>query len=109
MKVNIYAVKDEVALDFPFTFESPNDGMMERIIKGALLTKEPNVINTNIKDKVIYQVGERDTTTGLLKGLTQPLFIKRVAEIRLELIKEVKIAKAEAGEEQPTAEEVCDE
>lgn len=109
MKVNIYAVKDEVALDFPFTFEAPNDGMMERIVKGALLVKEQNVINTNIKDKVIFQVGERDTTTGVINGMAQPLFIKRVSELRIDLIKEIKIAKAEAGEEEPTAEEVCDE
>lgn len=108
MKLNVYSVKDEVAGDHPFTFEAPNDGMMERIVKGALLSKEQNVINTNIKDKVIYLIGTRDTTTGEIKGET-PIFIKRISEIRLDLIKEIKIAKAEAGEKEPTAEEVVDE
>lgn len=106
MKLNVYAVKDEIACEFPFTFEAPNDGMMIRIIKGALLSKEQNVINTDIKDKVIFQVGERDTSTGELKGMV-PLFIKRVSEIRLDLIKEIKIAKAEAGEKEPEAPEVA--
>lgn len=106
MKLNIYSIKDEVAGEHPFTFEAPNDGMMERIVKGALLSKEQNVINTDIKDKVIFCVGERDTSTGVIVG-TEPLFIKRVSEIRLSLIKEIKIAKAEAGDKEPTAEEVA--
>lgn len=103
---NIYSIKDEVAGDHPFTFEAPNDGMMVRIVKGGLLSKEQNVINTDIKDKVIFLVGERNTETGVIKGC-EPLFIKRVSEIRLELIKEIKIAKAEAGDKEPTADEVA--
>ena len=106
MKLNVYSIKDEVAGDHPFTFEAPNDGMMERIVKGALLDKGQNVINTNIKDKVVYLVGERETTTGVITGF-EPLFVKRISEIRLDLIKEIKIAKAEAGDKEPTAEEVA--
>ena len=106
MKTNIYAVKDEVALDFPFIFEAINDGMMKRVVKGALLSKERNVFTDNLKDKVIFQIGERETKTGVITALEQPLFIFSVAELRLELIKEIKIAKAEAGEEHPEAPEV---
>lgn len=106
MKLIIYSIKDEVAGDHPFTFEAPNDGMMERIVKGALLSKEQNVINTNIKDKVIFQVGERESTTGVITGC-EPLFIKRISEIRLDLIKEIKVAKAEAGDKEPNADEVA--
>lgn len=107
MKLNVYSVKDEIACEHPFIFEAPNDGMMERLVKGALLSKEQNVINTNIKDKIIFLVGERETSTGKITGLEQPVFIKRVSEIRLDLIKEIKIAKAEAGDKTPTAEEVA--
>lgn len=109
MKVIIYGVKDTIANDFPFTFESPNEGMMKRIVKGALLSKEQNVINTDIKDKDIFEVGERETTTGVIIGLAAPVFIEHVSNIRLDLIREIKIAKAEAGEKEPAAEEVADE
>lgn len=108
MKLNVYSVKDVIAGDHPFIFEAPNDGMMERIVKGALLSKEQNVINTNLKDKDIFLVGERDTETGEIKGI-MPIFVKHISEIRLALIKEIKIAKAEAGQENPTAEEVVND
>lgn len=106
MKLIIYAVKDTVACDFPITFEAPNEGMMKRLVKGSLLVKEHNVLNTDIKEKDIYEVGERDTTTGVIKGI-EPLFIVHVSELRLELIRDIKIAKAEAGEKEPTADEVA--
>lgn len=107
MKLNIYAVKDNVSGEFTFIFESQNDGTMKRIIKGALLTKEQNVINTDIKDKTIYQVAIRDTMTGVIVGEASPVFVVNVSEVRLDLIKEIKIAKAEAGEDNPEAPEVA--
>ena len=108
MILNIYAVKDSVAGDFPFTFKASNDGMMERVVKGALLSKEQNVFTTDIKDKSIYCIGTYETSTADIKPLS-PVFCCNVNEIRLKLIQEIKIAKQEAGVEQPTAEEVPDE
>lgn len=103
--LNIYSIKDDVAGNFPFIFESPNDGTMVRIIKGAMLDKQPNIMNTDIKDKAVYIVGTRNEHTGVLCQVT-PTFIKHLKAIRDELILEIKTAKAECGEKQPTAEEV---
>ena len=109
MKLIVYGVKDTIANDFPFTFMQTNEGMMKRIVKGALMDKQPNVISSDLKDKDIFELGEFETSTGVIIGLAAPVFVAHVADIRLELIREIKIAKAEAGEEQPTAEEVVDE
>lgn len=106
--LNIYSIKDDVAGTFPFIFESPNDGTMVRIVKGAMLDKQPNIMNTDIKDKSVYIVGTRDEKTGVLCQVT-PTFIKHLKEVRDELILEIKTAKAECGDPEPKADEVCDE
>ena len=106
MKLIVYGVKDTIANDFPFTFMQTNEGMMKRVVKGALMDKQPNVISSNLKEKDIFEIGEFETSTGVLIGLPSPIFVAHVSEIRLELIREIKIAKAEAGDNEPTAEEV---
>ena len=105
MKLNFYAVKDDVAGEFIFFFQVQNDGIMKRVVKGNLLSKERNPFTDDLKDKSIYQLGELETITGVLTPCT-PIFCCSVQEVRLELIKEIKIAKAEAGIEKPNADEV---
>ena len=106
MKLNIYGLKDDVAGEFVFFWQAQNEGMMKRAIKGALLSKEQNPFTTDIKDKSVYELGAIDTLTGQLEAIA-PIFCVRVSEVRLELIKEIKIAKAEAGVAEPNAEEVA--
>lgn len=106
MKLNIYGLKDNVEGEFIFFFQAKNDGLMVRAVKGALLTKEQNHFTTNMKDKDIYNLGEIDTFTGAVEPCT-PVFCTNVNAVRLDLIKEIKIAKAEAGEEKPEADEVA--
>ena len=108
MKLNIYGLKDAVEGEFIFFFQAKNDGMMERAVKGALLTKEQNHFTNNMKDKDLYMIGEIETLTGEIKPST-PVFVNNVNQIRLALINEIKLAKAEAGEEKPEATEVYDE
>ena len=108
MKLKIYGVKDEVVGEMIFVLPSQNDGTMVRAVKGALLVKEPNQINTDIKDKAVYCLGELDTCTGNIEALS-PVYIKRVSEIRQELINEIKVAKMEIGEKEPNADEVVPE
>lgn len=108
MKLNIYGLKDTVEGEFVFFFQAKNDGLMQRAVKGALLVKEQNHFTTNMKDKDVYLLGQIETLTGVIKPCPA-VFVNNVNEIRLELIREIKIAKAEAGEEKPTAEEVVDE
>lgn len=106
MKLTMYGLKDNVTSEFIFFFQSQNEGTMKRIVKGALLDKQPNCFTTDLKDKDVYDLGQIDTQTGVIEPIT-PLFVVHVSEVRLELIREIKIAKAEAGEEKPDANEVA--
>lgn len=106
MLLNIYGLKDNVVGEFIFFFQQQNEGTLKRILKGALLSKEPNCIQTDLKDKSVYELGSINTNTGKIEP-QQPVFVCNISDIRLELIREIKIAKAEAGDENPTAEEVC--
>ena len=106
MQLHFYGVKDDVTGEFVFTYLSQNEGTMKRVVKSALLGKEPNVFTTNLKDKKIYDLGIFDTETGLLVAQAV-VYVCPVSELRLELIREIKIAKQEAGEKEPSADEVC--
>lgn len=108
MVINYYGLKDNVEGEFIFFFQAKNDGIMKRAVKGALIGKEQNHFTTNMKDKDIYLLGEIETKTGIINPCA-PIFCTNINDVRLELIKEIKIAKAEAGDEKPTAEEVADE
>lgn len=108
MKLLIYGLKDNVPGEFIFFFQAQNEGMMKRMVKSSLMTKEQNAFTHNIKDKSIYELGEIETVTGDIKP-EPAIFICGVNEIRLELIKEIKVLKQEAGEEKPDANEVCDD
>lgn len=108
MELKLYGIKDEVVGEIIFFLPSQNDGTMVRAVKGALLVKEPNQINTDIKDKSVYCLGSMDTCTGNITPLS-PVYVKRVSEIRQELVNEIKIAKAEIGEKEPNADEVVGE
>lgn len=104
--LDFYGLKDDVEGGFVFFFQATNEGTMKRVVKSALLGKEPNVFTTNLKDKSIYHLGKIDTDTGVVTPNT-PIFVCGIQTLRLELIQEIKIAKTEAGEEKPEANEVC--
>lgn len=108
MKLFIYGLKDNVEGEFVFTFKCKNDALMERVVKSCLLDKNGNAFTNNIKDKSIYLIGAFETSTGIISPIT-PTFLKELSELRLDLIREIKIAKAEAGEEKPEADEVVDD
>lgn len=108
MKLNMYGLKDCIEGEYIFFFQAKNDGIMKRAVKGSLLTKEQNHFTSNMKDKDIYLLGEIETLTGAIIPCA-PIFCVNVNEVRLELIKEIKIAKAEAGDEKPDAPEVFNE
>lgn len=105
MKHIFYGLKDDITGEFVFTFMSQNDGTMKRVVKSALLGKEPNVFTRDLKDKKIYNLGDFDTETGKLTN-NDVIYVVSVAELRLELIREIKLAKQEAGVQEPNADEV---
>lgn len=106
MKLNMYGLKDNVEGEFIFFFQAKNEGIMKRVVESALLDKNGNHFTANIKDKAIYELGTIETLTGIVVP-TDPIFVCGINEIRLDLIKQIKIAKQEAGVENPTAEEVA--
>ena len=108
MLLNMYGLKDAIEGEFIFFFQAKNDGIMERAVKGALLTKEQNAFTSNMKDKDIYLLGTIETLTGEIKP-SVPVFCTNVNTVRLALINEIKLAKAEAGVDKPEATEVYDE
>lgn len=108
MKLFIFGLKDNVEGEFIFTFKVKNEALMERVVKSCLMDKNGNAFTNNIKDKSIFELGTFETSTGVIKPST-PLFIKELSAIRLDLIREIKIAKAEAGEKKPEAPEVVDD
>lgn len=108
MDLQFYGLKDNATGEFIFFFQSQNDNTALRVIKGALLTKEQNPFTSDIKDKDVYNIGKIDTMTGDIEKHT-PILFKRVSEVRLQLINEIKLAKAEAGDKNPEANEVADD
>lgn len=106
MKLEMYGLKDSVEGEFIFFFQAKNDGIMKRVVESALLSKEPNSFTTNMKDKAIFNLGTIETLTGIVVP-QDPVFICGVNEIRLDLIKQIKIAKQEQGIEKPDAKEVA--
>ena len=106
MKLFMYGVKDNVEGGFVFFFQAINEGIMKRMVKSALLSKEPNFFSTNLKDKSIYCLGSIETETGVIEPLQSPVWAENISQIRLDLIQEIKIAKQEAGDKNPKADEV---
>lgn len=105
MKLEMYGLKDSVEGEFIFFFQAKNDGIMKRAVEGALLDKNGNHFTNNMKDKAIYNIGTIETLTGIIVP-SDPIFICGVNEIRLDLIKKIKLAKQEEGQQNPDAEEV---
>lgn len=108
MKLEMYGLKDSVEGEFIFFFQAKNDGIMKRAVEGALLDKNGNHFTNNMKDKAIYNIGTIETLTGIIVP-SDPIFICGVNEIRLDLIKKIKLAKQEEGQENPDAKEVVDD
>ena len=106
MDLICYGLKDNITGEFVFFFQSQNEGTMKRVVKSALLGKEPNVFTRDLKDKAVYDLGKIDTQTGVITPNSSAVFVINVSEVRLDLIREIKVAKQEAGVE-PNADEVA--
>lgn len=96
MILKLYVVRDEVACDNHVILTEQNDTLLKRNIKAVLMSTDPNYINTNTKDKRVFVSGELDTKTGVITGLPVPQPVFTIEEVRLELIDEINLAKAQA-------------
>lgn len=96
MILKLYVVRDEVAIENRVLLYEQNDTLLKRNLKALLLDQKPNYINQNTKDKRVYYVGDLNTETGVIKGLDPIVSVYSLEEVRLELIDEINIAKAQA-------------
>lgn len=96
MILKLYIVRDEVACDNHVILTEQNDTLLKRNIKAVLMSPEANYINTNTKDKRVFLSGELDTKTGVITSVGSPVPVFTIEEVRLELIDEINLAKAEA-------------
>ena len=97
MILKLYIVRDEVACDNHVILTEQNDTLLKRNIKAVLMSPEANYINTNTKDKRVFLSGELDTKTGVITSAGSPVPVFTIEEVRLELIDEINLAKAEAA------------
>lgn len=104
MKLKEYALFDRITGEYTFTFKARNDEAMKRIAKSGMMSKEPNVLNTDTADKDIFAIAEFDTETGIVVGEKAPLFVCHVEDLRQELITEIKRRKLEAEQAGAAAE-----
>lgn len=72
MKVLLFAVYDRIAQDYAQPFQSKNEDTATRsFLAGA--EGQPNN-----EDFELYEVGEYDTSNGLIKPLKSPIFISSI-------------------------------
>lgn len=86
MKLNIYSVFDKLAGQSVMVLTGQNNEVFKRLIRSALLSKQPNPINTDTKDKDIYCIGVLETETNAVTTEGCPKFALSIEQVRLELI-----------------------
>lgn len=94
-KLKLYVVRDCLVGDSSLILSAKNDAVLARNVKAAMLSQQANYLNTDTRDKQIYVTAELDTDTGIISGLVQPEFVFNLEDLRLELVSEVKKAKAQ--------------
>lgn len=80
MLLKLYGLRDSIALDTLMILSAPNDGMLERNVK-SLMLQGASVLMNNLQDLVIFLIGELDTTSGLIKGLSEPVQVFHCLEL----------------------------
>lgn len=96
MKLKLYSVFDKLAGQSLMILTSQNNEVFKRMVRSALMSKAPNPINTDTKDKDVYVVGEIDTESQKVIAEDLPKFAFSIEAVRQEL---VELIAAETGKE----------
>lgn len=96
MKLKLYVVRDEVALDNSVLLTAKSNDEVRRNISALMVAPQRNFLNTDIKDKRIFCVGELETSTGVITADPVPLPVFPLEEIRQEVLADVAAKKAQA-------------
>lgn len=105
--LNLYVVRDNVAGVNELILTAKNDEVLKRSVKGVLLSREQNYLNTDTRDKDIYLCGVLNTDNGVIDTINPTQFVCGVEQLRLELVAEIRAKREEAG--LPPEEGVVDE
>lgn len=99
MKVNIYSCFDNLAGCAVMVFTAKNNELCKRLVRSALMTKEPNPFNTDCKDKQVFLCGSIDQETNEVESVAKPVLVFGVEDVRQDLINYIAAETGKSGEE----------
>lgn len=102
MLKKVYGVRDTLAGETILLVTEKSDELLKRIVKALLLDPKPNPINAETKDTLIFELGTLDTESGIMTALGSPRMALNVELVRQELLSEIRMSKAMAGDNSPT-------
>lgn len=79
MKLLVFSVRDEKAQTYSSPMVLPNKGMILREFSDMVIAGN-NAISKHPEDYALYQIGEFDDFTGLVKSLPVPDLLGRASE-----------------------------
>ena len=84
--IKVYTILDKVAGIYSNPFYLKSNAVALREISYLINEeKQPNMFNTNIKDKALYCLGDFNEETGIIKPLDKPEFIINLLDLKSEL------------------------
>lgn len=98
MKVNIYSLYDTAAGCSVIVITAKNNELAKRMVRSALMTKQPNPFNTDVKDKNLMLVGSIDQETNEVKAF-KPSLAFGIEDVRQELIEYIAAETGKSQEE----------
>lgn len=107
MLIKLYGLKDTVTGVDDVVLSASNHDELKRHIKYAILQKN-SIFIKDVKDKQIFYVGTKDTSTSIITG-TQPVLIYQLQEIFDELSDEIALAQARKEASERKAKEIVKE
>lgn len=74
--MNLYCLFDRMSQEYLPVFQAHNDLVATREFRNVAANNAPgNTVASNTEDYDLYQVGSRDTRTGVITPLKEPLFV----------------------------------
>lgn len=80
MKLNIYGLRDSVALETIILLTAPSDELMARNAK-AMMLQGAQMFLDNVQDKAIFHIGQLDTTSGKVIAAEEPVQVFQCLEL----------------------------
>lgn len=98
MKVNIYSLFDTTAGCSVMVITAKNHELAKRMVRSALMTKQPNPFNTDVKDKQLFLVASIDQETNEVLSI-KPSLAFNIEDVRQDLIEYIAAETGKSQEE----------